>query len=105
MALKIRLRQQGRRNSREYRIVLADTLSPRDGKCVETLGWYHPRKENEANAEVKEDRVAYWLERGAEPTEKVVHLIGRLAPEAAKAWRERQAAARAKKAASRRKKK
>lgn len=105
MALKIRLRQQGQRNSRQYRIVVANTLSPRDGKCVETLGWYHPRIENEKNAEVKTERLAYWLEQGAEPSEKVAHLISRLAPESAKMLREREQAKRAKRAASRRKKK
>ena len=105
MALKIRLRQQGQRNARQFRIVVADTLSPRDGKCVETLGWYHPRVENEKNAEVKADRIAYWLEKGAEPSENVLHLISRLAPESAKMLREREQAKRVKKAAIRRKKK
>ncbi len=105
MGLKIRLRQQGRRNAREYRLVLANTLSPRDGKFVETLGWYHPRKEAEKNAQFKADRIAYWLERGAEPSEKAEHLIARLAPEASKLWRKRKLAAQVKKAASRRKKK
>lgn len=104
MGLKIRLRQQGRSNARTFRLVLADVKSPRDGKYVETLGWYNPQHEGELEAKVDDERITYWLERGAEPTEKALSLIARLAPASNKYLKEKEAAQRAKKAAARRKK-
>jgi len=105
MGLKIRLRQQGRTNAKAYRLVLADTRSPRDGKYVEMLGWYHPQQSGDKEAHVESERVAYWLKMGAEPTEKVVSLLARHAPEASKEYREMQVRKQAKRVAQRRKKK
>lgn len=86
MTLKIRLRQQGRKNGRVYRLVVADIRSPRDGKYVETLGWYNPKgsegKENQVNAE----RADYWLNQGAQPSEKALSLLRRTVPEAVTKW-------------------
>ncbi|WP_201457025.1 30S ribosomal protein S16 [Chlamydia sp. 17-3921] len=78
MALKIRLRQQGRRNHVVYRLVLADVESPRDGKYIELLGWYDPhRKESYL---LKSERIFYWLSQGAELTEKAEALVKQGAP-------------------------
>ncbi|MEF9497515.1 30S ribosomal protein S16 [Chlamydia sp. 04-14] len=78
MALKIRLRQQGRRNHVVYRLVLADVESPRDGRYIELLGWYDPH--SAVNYQLKSDRIFYWLNQGAELTEKATVLIKQGAP-------------------------
>lgn len=81
MALKIRLRQQGRNNRPFFRIVVTDVRSPRDGKYVEALGWYNPfEAEAEKALLIKEDRIQYWLDQGAEFTEKTETLIAKVAP-------------------------
>ena len=70
MALKIRLRQQGRTNRPFYRIVVADARTRRDGKYVESLGWYNPFEADESkNFALDADRVQYWLNTGAELSE------------------------------------
>jgi small subunit ribosomal protein S16 len=59
-----------------YKIVVADSRSPRDGRFIETIGIYNPRSEP-PQVEVKEERVLYWLKRGAEPTDTVRSLLKR----------------------------
>ena len=59
-----------------YRIVVADSVSPRDGKFIEIVGNYDPKK-NPAEITVKEDRVREWLSKGAEPTLTVTQLLGK----------------------------
>jgi small subunit ribosomal protein S16 len=82
MALKIRLRRQGRKNRAFYRLVVADAKSPRDGKYVESLGWYNPIEADETKkSEIKVDRVQHWLSVGAELTDKAESLIRRRAPQ------------------------
>ncbi|WP_348662812.1 30S ribosomal protein S16 [Chlamydia vaughanii] len=78
MALKIRLRQQGRRNHVVYRLVLADVESPRDGKYIELLGWYDPH--SSVNYQLKSERIFYWVNQGAELTEKASALVKQGAP-------------------------
>ena len=81
MALKIRLRQQGRNNRPFYRLVLTDVRSPRDGKYIEALGWYNPFESAlEKSLLVHADRVQHWLNLGAELTESAESLIGKVAP-------------------------
>lgn len=81
MALKIRLRQQGRNNRAFYRLVVTDVRSPRDGKYVEALGWYNPiGKDPESSLSIKLDRVQHWLSLGAQFTEKTEALIAKAAP-------------------------
>lgn len=81
MALKIRLRQQGRNNRPFYRVVLTDVRAPRDGKYIEALGWYNPfEKEQEQVFSVQADRMQYWLGQGAELSECVTSLLKRGAP-------------------------
>jgi small subunit ribosomal protein S16 len=74
MAVKIRLRRTGRKKQPTYRIVIADSRSPRDGKFIEIIGQYAPRTgENALN--LKDDRVNYWLDNGAQPTDTVRSLL------------------------------
>jgi small subunit ribosomal protein S16 len=90
MALKIRLRQQGRNNRPFYRVVVADVRSPRDGKYLESLGWYNPF-ETEADRILCTDaeRIQYWISKGAEVSENVQSLIKRTAPSIMKAETQR----------------
>jgi small subunit ribosomal protein S16 len=101
MALKIRLRQQGRTNRQTYRVVLADVRSPRDGKYQEMLGWYYPFQE-EGSLSMNAERISYWLNLGAEPSEQVQSLMEKAAPEVLKEYRARLHERRIKAAAKRR---
>lgn len=81
MALKIRFRQQGRTNSLSYRLVVTDVRSPRDGKYIESLGWYDPKKHaDKPDADLNAERILYWLDQGAQLTEKAKILVKRIAP-------------------------
>jgi small subunit ribosomal protein S16 len=81
MALKIRLRQQGRNNRPFYRVVVADCRSPRDGKYVESVGWYNPfESELDKNLSLKQDRIQHWLGLGAQLTDSVISLLEKVAP-------------------------
>lgn len=92
MVLKIRLRQQGRTNRLTYRLVVADSRSPRDGKYVENLGYYDPHMEGEKDAVLHEDRIQHWVDQGAELSEKAEALVARKAPGVIKSLRERDLA-------------
>jgi small subunit ribosomal protein S16 len=81
MALKIRLRQQGRTNRTSYRLVVADARSPRDGKYIENVGFYDPLLPKESDVKVDHERISFWIGQGAQLTERVVSLIKRAAPE------------------------
>lgn len=74
MAVKIRLRRMGKKKNAFFRLVAADSRMPRDGRFIEILGYYHPLN-NPARIEVKEDKVFFWLENGAVPTETVNALF------------------------------
>ena len=74
MAVKIRLRRAGRKKAPTYRIVVADSRSPRDGKFIEIIGQYAPRTGEQA-LNLKSDRVNYWLDNGAQPTDTVRSLL------------------------------
>jgi len=81
MALKIRFRQQGRTNSHSYRLVVTDVRAPRDGKYIESLGWYDPKiHANKPDADLNAERIQFWLEQGAQFTEKAKILVKRIAP-------------------------
>lgn len=80
MALKIRLRQQGRNNRQTYRLVVTDSRNPRDGKYIEMVGWYDPMRESGSDAELKGERILHWLEKGAVLTQKAQALVSRMAP-------------------------
>jgi len=74
MAVKIRLRRMGAQKQPHYRVVVADSRQPRDGKFIEIIGHYHPLK-NPAEVVIKDERALYWLERGALPTETTRSLL------------------------------
>jgi len=76
MAVRMRLTRMGTRKKPYYRIVVADSVSPRDGKFIEIVGSYDPKKDP-AEITVKEDRVREWLSRGAVPTLTVSQLLGK----------------------------
>lgn len=74
MAVKLRLRRMGKKKQPIYKIVAADARSPRDGKFLEAVGIYNPLT-NPHTVNVKEDRVNYWLNVGAQPTDTVKSLL------------------------------
>jgi small subunit ribosomal protein S16 len=74
--VRIRLRRVGRKKSPIYRIVVADSRSPRDGRFIEIIGNYAPRQGNTA-IDLKTDRANYWLDNGAQPSDTVRSLLRR----------------------------
>jgi len=101
MAVKIRLRQQGRANRQTYRLVACDTHVKRDGKYLDNLGWYDPFMA-ENNAKVNEEKALHWLNLGAEMSEDAKNLIARVAPSVIKQWNEKREAKKVKIAAQKR---
>ncbi|MES2524887.1 MAG: 30S ribosomal protein S16 [Gemmatimonadota bacterium] len=77
MAVKIRLRREGRKKTPMYRIVVADSQSPRDGRFIEIIGQYQPRFSGDTAINLQVDRVNYWLNVGAQPTDTVRSLLRR----------------------------
>lgn len=78
MALSIRLSRGGAKKRPYYRIVVADSRSPRDGRFIERLGTYNPLlpKEHEDRVRLKEERIKYWLGEGAKPSDRVARFLG-----------------------------
>jgi small subunit ribosomal protein S16 len=74
MAVKIRLRRMGRKKAPHYRIVVADSTAPRDGRFVESLGYYKPL-ESPARLVIDLERVDYWVGQGAAPSDTVKSLV------------------------------
>jgi small subunit ribosomal protein S16 len=74
MAVSIRLRREGAKNRPYYKVVVADSRSPREGKFIEIIGTYDPRKSGH-NSTLKVDRAEYWIARGAQPSDTVRSLI------------------------------
>jgi len=74
MPVKIRLRRMGAKKRPSYRVVVADSRSPRDGRFIETVGTYNPLT-NPPTTTVKVDRVRHWLSHGAQPTEAVERIL------------------------------
>lgn len=77
MSVKIRMKRVGAKNTPVFRIVVADQRSPRDGKCIEEIGTYQPQKKGD-NFTVKQDRMEYWLSKGALPSDTVASFIRKL---------------------------
>lgn len=74
MSVRLRLRRMGKKKQPIYKVVAADSRSPRDGKFLEDVGIYNPlTKPHTVN--LKEDRVFYWLDKGAQPTDTVKSLL------------------------------
>ena len=74
MAVKIRLRRMGMKKNPIYRVIVADSRSPRDGKFIEEIGTYNPLV-NPADFKVDADKVKTWIKNGAQPTETVKSLL------------------------------
>jgi small subunit ribosomal protein S16 len=74
MAVKLRLTRVGKTKQPEYRIVAADSRSPRDGRFIEILGHYNPRTEP-STVSVDNDKAVKWLRQGAQPTVRVRKLL------------------------------
>ena len=74
MAVKIRLKRIGTKNTPAYRIVVTDSRSPRDGKFIEEIGSYLPRKQQD-NFVLNRERAEYWISQGAQPSETVASFL------------------------------
>jgi small subunit ribosomal protein S16 len=72
--VKIRLRYMGKKKQPSYRVVVTDSRSPRDGRFIETIGFYNPSTEP-PTVQIKEDRALHWLSQGAQPTDAVSRLL------------------------------
>ncbi len=77
MAVKIRLRRMGAKKAPFYRIVVADSRYPRDGRFIEELGYYDPTKEPSV-IKVDTEKVDQWMKNGAQPTDTVKALLKRV---------------------------
>lgn len=76
MAVKLRLRRMGAKKNPFYRIVAADSRSPRDGRFIEIVGTYDP-KTNPATVNLKEEEIMKWLNDGAQPTDTVRSILSK----------------------------
>ncbi len=74
MAVVLRLKRMGTNKKPFYRIVATDKRSPRDGRFIEEIGYYDPKK-NPADIKINKERALYWLKNGAKPSETVRSLI------------------------------
>ena len=72
--VKIRLRRMGAKKAPFYRIVVADSRSPRDGRCIEEIGTYNPLLETE-NITIDAEKAQTWIKNGAQPTDTVRGLL------------------------------
>ena len=72
--VKIRLMRVGKKKQPIWRVVVADSRSPRDGRIIESIGHYHPRQEPSL-VDIDNERALYWLQRGAQPSGSVRHLL------------------------------
>jgi small subunit ribosomal protein S16 len=75
MAVKIRLRRMGAKKAPFYRVVVADSRSPRDGRFIEEIGYYNPVAKPEAEVKIDAEKATKWLGNGAQPTDVVKRLF------------------------------
>lgn len=101
MALTIRMRQQGVSSRQRFRLVVTDSKNPRDGKYLEKLGWYNPFGTDDQNYFIDVERIQFWLNNGAQISDRVKSLVKRFAPEVVKELTQKKVA----KAVKRREKK
>ena len=76
MSVKIRLKRVGKKKAPSYRVVVADSRSPRDGRIIDNIGWYNPLVEPSA-IHIDEAKAFKWLNVGAQPTDSVTSLLKR----------------------------
>ncbi len=74
MAVKLRLMRMGKKKQPTYRVVAADSRSPRDGRFIEIIGTYEPRQDPSV-IKIDNDRALHWLRHGAQPTDRVEKLL------------------------------
>lgn len=74
MSVSIRLRREGTTNTPYYKVVVADSRAPRDGKFIEIIGTYDPKKQGH-NSTLKLDRIEHWMSKGAQPSDTIRSLI------------------------------
>ena len=74
MPVKIRLAQRGKKKNRTFRVIVADSRSPRDGKFIEDLGFYNPQ-DNPSSVEIDVEKAVSWLEKGAQPSERAQKIL------------------------------
>lgn len=77
MAVRIRLRRMGAKKQPFYRVVVADSRSPRDGRFIEEIGYYNPCTDP-ATISIKEERAIEWMKKGAQPSETVKALFAKV---------------------------
>jgi small subunit ribosomal protein S16 len=77
MTLRIRLARGGAKKRPHYRVVIADSRSPRDGRFIERVGTYNPLvpKDHEDRVKLNEERIKYWLSQGAQPSDRVLRFL------------------------------
>lgn len=97
MALTIRMRQQGANSRQRFRLVVTDSRNPRDGKYLEMVGWYNPFGADDKNYFIDVPRVQYWLNNGAQISDRVKSLVKRFAPEVVQEMNQKKIAKRTKK--------
>lgn len=76
MAVKIRLKRMGAKHSPFYRLVVADSRSPRDGRFIDEIGYYDPTTDP-ATVKIEAEKAAQWIKQGAQPTDTVRALLAR----------------------------
>ncbi|MDY3939595.1 MAG: 30S ribosomal protein S16 [Spirochaetia bacterium] len=77
MSVKIRLKRMGAKRRPYYRIVVAESTAPRDGKTIDELGYYHPVEAEDRQFKIDADRVKDWLAKGAQPSDTVKSLLNK----------------------------
>ncbi|MBF0245082.1 MAG: 30S ribosomal protein S16 [Planctomycetes bacterium] len=77
MAVKLRLQRTGRTNYAQWRVVVCDGHTKRDGKCIEILGWYDPHRKEEMPFKVDLERADYWIGKGACPSDRVKYILNK----------------------------
>lgn len=95
------MRQQGANSRQRFRLVVTDSKNPRDGKYLEMIGWYNPFGIDEKNYFIDVPRVQFWLDHGAQISDRVKSLVKRFAPEVVETLTKKKVAKMAKKRAKR----
>ena len=86
MALKIRLARRGTTNHPFYHVVVADSRSPRDGNYIEKIGYYDSTAEGDKRVVIDTEKAKVWIAKGAQPTERVAKMLGKLGAIAMPKW-------------------
>ena len=77
MSVRIRLKRFGTKRRPYYRIVVMDSRTPRDGRALDEVGFYHPIEVEEKQIDLNEERIRSWIEKGAKPSDTVRELLNR----------------------------